>query len=42
MPLAAAVDQLVGPLCHRAPLVGDPVDDVLLDAVAVDGVVQTG
>jgi AcrR family transcriptional regulator len=33
VPVEAAVDMLVGPIHHRAIVLGEPVDDALLDAV---------
>jgi hypothetical protein len=34
----AALDQLMGPLYHRALIVEAPIDDALIDAI-VDGLV---
>jgi hypothetical protein len=33
MPVEAAVDLFVGPIHHRAIVLGEPVDDAMLDAV---------
>jgi hypothetical protein len=33
VPVDAALDMLVGPIHHRAVVVGQPVDDALLDAL---------
>ena len=41
VPIDAAIDQLVGPLYHRALIVEAPIDDALVNAV-VDSVVVRG
>jgi hypothetical protein len=35
VPIDAAVDQLAGPLYHRALLTGGPIDDTLVESVVL-------